>query len=273
MSWGRLDDTLHKHPKLRKISRKPRERLEAMGLWVLCNSYACDALTDGFVDREFVVQLTGSEKAADRLGAWLVNCKGPSGHGLWDPTEGGWTFHDWANYGPTRQSALQKKAQQIAAASAGGVAKAAAKNKGICVPARQPSGSHPADHFLPPDPDPDPRDLKNPPPQDLKVLLARTREGPPDNQPTPNSQSEPPIPIAGATLPIGRVIGDRTTSDGSDEIEAVVEAIRSRSKPTILTPLASDPNAAWLEAERARQLRAAAEFIEQEERERERSTR
>lgn len=90
MSWFRVDDNLHAHRKARRAGA------EAMGLWVMCGSYASSQAADGsgamYHDEVETIALTlglkGWRKALDRL----VEV------GLWERTEDGIVFHDWAAY-------------------------------------------------------------------------------------------------------------------------------------------------------------------------------
>lgn len=57
MSWGRVDDKLHSHPKVLRAG------LEAMGLWVICMSYCKDhPKTNGVVPKEFVLSQANNLK-------------------------------------------------------------------------------------------------------------------------------------------------------------------------------------------------------------------
>lgn len=90
MAWYKVDDQLHSHPKARRAG------LEAMGLWTLAGSHAMSYLTDGFVESWFVE----SWPHGGELAGVLVR------EGLWLEAEGGWQFHDWGKYQPTRESVL-----------------------------------------------------------------------------------------------------------------------------------------------------------------------
>jgi hypothetical protein len=111
MTWGKVDDQLHSHP-------KPEEaKLEAMGLWVLGLSYCCAYLTDGFITPERVRRIAGNRGAV--LAAKLVTAR------LWEVVEGGWQYHDWAHYQPTREDALAERERKRLAGKKGGETKAA----------------------------------------------------------------------------------------------------------------------------------------------------
>lgn len=96
MTWFAVDDHLHGHIKARRAGAA------AMGLWVLAGSYCADNLTDGFVAADVPAILVG--KDGPKLAARLVTAK------LWHVVEGGWRFHDWAEYQPTAESVRAKRA-------------------------------------------------------------------------------------------------------------------------------------------------------------------
>lgn len=97
MAWFKVDDQIHSHPKARRAG------LEAMGLWLLAGSHCMSYLTDGFVEAWFVQSWPHGEVLAGKL----VQA------GLWLEVDGGWQFHDWGKFQPTRESV---KADRQAAA-------------------------------------------------------------------------------------------------------------------------------------------------------------
>jgi hypothetical protein len=92
MTWARLDDRLHAHPKAIKAG------LEAMGVWVMALSYCAAYGTDGRVDRDAVERICGSRKVFERVTKRLEAC------GLWerDETGSGFRIHDFLDYNPSR---------------------------------------------------------------------------------------------------------------------------------------------------------------------------
>lgn len=84
MTWARLDDQLHAHPKALAAG------LEAMGLWTLALSWCRAYRTGGQVSPEALRRLAGPK--AKRLAARLVDAR------LWKPAGDGWRFHDWAEH-------------------------------------------------------------------------------------------------------------------------------------------------------------------------------
>lgn len=86
MAWMKVDDGFHDHPKVDDLP------LEAVGLWLLCGTYCARHLTDGFVNTRRVQKMGGT----DELVRALLET------GLWDEVEGGYQFHDWGEYQPTK---------------------------------------------------------------------------------------------------------------------------------------------------------------------------
>ncbi len=89
MSWMKVDDTLHSHPKVRRAGAA------AVGVWVTAGSFCMAYKTDGFVPRYY---LDGWGKAGASAARKLVAV------GLWEEVvkdgEPGFQFHDWADYQP-----------------------------------------------------------------------------------------------------------------------------------------------------------------------------
>lgn len=98
MTWFKVDDKFHSHRKVAKAGAP------ALGVWVVCASWAADQLTDGFVP-DYIAQRFDSDANAhaERLVA----------AGLWEPGErdgdAGWWFHDWADHQPTREQVEAKR--------------------------------------------------------------------------------------------------------------------------------------------------------------------
>ena len=96
MTWFKLDDSFHSHPKVLQAGN------EAVGLYVRCGSYCAQHLTDGFVPSG-VVFLYGNVE----LASVLVESQ------LWVPVTGGWRMHDYLTYNPSK---VQVQADREAAA-------------------------------------------------------------------------------------------------------------------------------------------------------------
>ena len=86
-----MDDSFPSHPKVLGIPR--RERLAAIGLWTLAGGWCAKQLTDGYLAEHMVDEIGGTHKSA----AALVDA------GLWELANGGFQFHDWSDYNPTRE--------------------------------------------------------------------------------------------------------------------------------------------------------------------------
>jgi hypothetical protein len=92
--WFKVDDALAMHMKAFMAGNKP------LGLWVRAGSWSMHQLSDGFIPREVVGALGGDWDDA----AALINA------GLWHEADGGYAFHDWAEYQPTREQVLAERA-------------------------------------------------------------------------------------------------------------------------------------------------------------------
>ena len=93
MSWFKVDDKFHSHPKVIGLP------LRVIGLWAKAGAWSADQLTDGLVPRAVVAVLGGT---AGDAGA-LVKA------GLWAEVEGGWAFHDWLDMQPSRAETLTRR--------------------------------------------------------------------------------------------------------------------------------------------------------------------
>lgn len=97
MSWFKVDDKFHSHPK------RHRAGLRAIGLWTAAGSWCSDQLTDGHVPHHMLAVLGGRSADAKALvdaGLWLP-----------DPDGDGWRFHDWTEQNPTRSQVTEKRAR------------------------------------------------------------------------------------------------------------------------------------------------------------------
>lgn len=94
MAWFKVDDALAMHVKAFAAGNA------ALGLWVRAGSWSMQQLTDGFIPQGVVAALGGGWDDA----AALINA------GLWHQADGGYQFHDWAEYQPTREQVLAERA-------------------------------------------------------------------------------------------------------------------------------------------------------------------
>jgi hypothetical protein len=100
MTWGRLDDKAHSHPKLVAAGNA------AVGLWTRLRSWALDQLTDGYVP-ECVARMF--DDANGEQTQRLVQV------GLLESAPDGYALHDFTRYNPSaRKTAKTRKARQSA---------------------------------------------------------------------------------------------------------------------------------------------------------------
>jgi hypothetical protein len=93
VAWGKIDDKLHSAIKWR-MTPKP-----ARALWATALSWSMDQLTDGLVPDGMLGALDGTADEADAL----------VGTGLWERVDGGYLFHDWLDYQPSREQVLAER--------------------------------------------------------------------------------------------------------------------------------------------------------------------
>lgn len=98
MPWFKVDDSFWGNPKQTACPAS------AIGLWVRAGSWSAQQLTDGFVPRHMLSMFGARPKDA----ADLVSS------GLWETTEGGWVFHDWSSWQPSRRQVEEQRAAAAA---------------------------------------------------------------------------------------------------------------------------------------------------------------
>lgn len=140
MSWFKVDDRWHSHPKTQGLS------LAAAGLWAKAGSWCMDYLTDGRVPTASVVALGGSAE----LGAELTSS------GLWEAVDGGYQFHDWAVMQPASGEIRAKRETDRLRKESGRKSQAVQR-----LSARNPSGLRAASDRNPVVPDPDPDQISS----------------------------------------------------------------------------------------------------------------
>lgn len=91
MSWFRVDDCLHSSSKVQSIPA--RQRLAAMGLWVIAGSWASAQGTDGYVPGHMLRHWRATDKVVESL----VNA------GLWEHEREGFVFCSWDEYNPNKR--------------------------------------------------------------------------------------------------------------------------------------------------------------------------
>lgn len=94
MAWFKVDDGWWSHPKTLQLSDG------SVSLWTRAGSWACQHLTDGFVPTSAIRTLGGTPKFAHEL----VKV------GYWETADGGWVFHDWADYQEPSETVKKRRA-------------------------------------------------------------------------------------------------------------------------------------------------------------------
>lgn len=112
MTWFKVDDALATHDKVLAAGNA------AMGLWVRAGAWSAQHLTDGFVPLH-AVRLLGSVGQAKSLVA----------AGLWHEVDGGYSFHEWHDYQPTRERVEKTREARREAGKIGGQKSGRARSK------------------------------------------------------------------------------------------------------------------------------------------------
>lgn len=104
MTWFKVDDKLWSHPKWLATPAASR------GLWVTAGSWSAHHELDGFVPTPSLRLLGHTKTQAAALVA----------AGLWAVVDGGWEFHGWAEFQPTKAELQAKREAKAEAGRAGG---------------------------------------------------------------------------------------------------------------------------------------------------------
>lgn len=95
MTWFKIDDGFHGHPKIADLP------LDVIGLWTVAGSYCAQYLTDGFITRSSALRFaSGDHDLIDSL----------VGSGLWIIEGTGYRFKNWSKYQPTKESVMAERA-------------------------------------------------------------------------------------------------------------------------------------------------------------------
>ncbi|MGW4422577.1 hypothetical protein [Streptosporangium sp. NPDC004631] len=120
MTWFKVDDSLHSHPKAMAAS------LAALGLWTAAGSWSSGHLTDGFIPDHMIPSLSrGQVELAKEL------CVA----GLWRRSKGGYQFHQWhedsdgTTRNPTREAVESTRVKRAEAGRKGGLASGKTRSK------------------------------------------------------------------------------------------------------------------------------------------------
>lgn len=93
MTWTKLDDSFHSHPKVRKAWRDRT----ALGLHVLAINYSTCHSLNGEVPVEFVEDQVPDQSERARAIQTLLSC------GLWERSGDQWRIHDYLDFQPSRE--------------------------------------------------------------------------------------------------------------------------------------------------------------------------
>lgn len=109
MTWFKVDDSFYDHPKAFDAPDC------AVALWTRAGSWSARNLTEGFVPAGMPARLCGDP---DTAVADLLR------RGLWLRASGGYRFHDWEKYQPSKAYVEDLRQKRQAAGRKGGLAKA-----------------------------------------------------------------------------------------------------------------------------------------------------
>lgn len=131
MTWVRIDDNFHWHPKVARLS-SDAYRLLVGGL-----CYANRYQTAGFIRREVVAMLSGTRRGA--VSNPSRSCRELVAARLWEKAEGGYLIHDYFEYqpDPIKQAAGRKGGIVSAQARAQAGVKHAAQPPSRPVPVKE----------------------------------------------------------------------------------------------------------------------------------------
>lgn len=105
MTWAKIDDRFHSHPKTREAWHTSHA---AIGLHLLAMSYSAGQMTDGWIESGFVNEKLPNRRERDKAVSALEVA------GLWERHETGWQIHDWLDYNPSRADILDKRRKDSA---------------------------------------------------------------------------------------------------------------------------------------------------------------
>lgn len=110
MTWFKVDDKLHAHPKWWALSPN------AKALWTTAGSWASSYKTDGLIGANQLPIL------APQVGLTVGKMRSAAAElvaaGLWVTTDGGWAFHNWTDFNPLRaqqdkEAAIERERKKI----------------------------------------------------------------------------------------------------------------------------------------------------------------
>lgn len=112
MTWFRVDDHFHSHRKVRALGR---QRLAAVGLWLLAGTWSADNGTDGFIPDKLLDSWDAKRRSTGALLAaqlWTVGSQ---------DGESGYQFWQWEQHQPTRAEVLARREKMAKSGRLGGL--------------------------------------------------------------------------------------------------------------------------------------------------------
>lgn len=106
LPWIRLDTALPDHPKILALVDGNKDGRASAFVHICAMAYAGRHGTDGFVPREALRRVNGTNADAQRL----VKV------GLWKPDPGGWMINGWDEYQSSDESTRERSARARRAA-------------------------------------------------------------------------------------------------------------------------------------------------------------
>jgi hypothetical protein len=113
MTWFKVDDSFYDHPKMFDAPDC------AVALWTRAGSWSARNLTEGFVPAGLPARLCGDP---DTAVADLLR------RGVWLRASGGYRFHDWLQWQPSKEHVEDLRRKRAEAGRKGGLAKASKQN-------------------------------------------------------------------------------------------------------------------------------------------------
>lgn len=110
MPWVKIEDSFLTHPKAVAAGKDGR------ALWLAGLLYAARELTDGHIP-ETALHLLAASAGVTKTGPAITALTSPWRDGeapLWEPDDGGWTIHDYADYQPSAADVRAKRAKERA---------------------------------------------------------------------------------------------------------------------------------------------------------------
>jgi hypothetical protein len=208
MTWFKVSDEFAFHPKVVAAGT-------SLSAWIRAASWSAQQLTDGFIPDHMVLAF-GAKKDAARL----VSV------GLWDKVNGGYQFHDWADYQPLRAEIEEKRAKKQEAGRLGGVRSGQSRRSSKDEASASPDGSRSVHPAANPRPDPT-SNASTPVPDQREPSVTRGTASPAERvvaEWAEASRAAGVAPIGDQTTTVGRLARE-LLAEGND-VDLVIDAAR-----------------------------------------------